>query len=93
MKAKSSCGATAQVKSRRPGKPKAKPTLSINTRTHPDAAGIDIGSEEFVAAVRIGRCDDTVRTYASFTRCVGVPPFFEPILMRVMVGSGSFSEW
>ncbi len=28
----------------------------LNTSTHPDAAGIDIGAEELVAAVPAGRC-------------------------------------
>jgi transposase len=40
----------------------------INTITHPDAAGIDIGAEELVVAVPPGRCaGDTVRTFSSFT--------------------------
>ena len=43
----------------------------LNPRAHPDAAGIDIGAEELVAAVPPGRCaGDTVRTFSSFT--VGV---------------------
>ena len=39
----------------------------INIDTHPDAAGIDVGAEEFVAAVPRGRCEQTVRSFASFT--------------------------
>lgn len=40
----------------------------INTLTHPDAAGIDIGAEELVVAVPPGRCEGhTVRTFSSFT--------------------------
>lgn len=40
----------------------------FNTCAHPDAAGIDIGAEELVAAVPAGRCEgDTVRTFSSFT--------------------------
>jgi hypothetical protein len=40
----------------------------INPTTHPDAAGIDIGAEELVAAVPPGRgTGDTVRTFSSFT--------------------------
>ncbi|MEO5713688.1 MAG: IS110 family transposase [Luteolibacter sp.] len=67
MKAKPSGGKSAKSKSRRPRKTTTKSTQSINTQTHPDAAGIDVGAEEFVAAVPIGRCDEPVRTYASFT--------------------------
>lgn len=67
MKAKPSGGKAAKAKSRRPRKPTAKATQSINTQTHPDAAGIDVGAEEFVAAVPIGRCVEAVRTYATFT--------------------------
>lgn len=32
--------------------PAAKPPPAVNTLTHPDAAGIDVGAEEFVVAVR-----------------------------------------
>lgn len=40
----------------------------LNTTAHPDAAGIDIGAQELVAAVPPGRCTgDTVRTFMSFT--------------------------
>jgi transposase len=39
----------------------------INIDTHPEAAGIDVGAEEFVAAVPRGRCEQTVRSFASFT--------------------------
>jgi len=39
----------------------------LNTTAHPDAAGIDIGAEELVAAVPPGRAGDTVRTFSSFT--------------------------
>lgn len=39
----------------------------INIETHPDAAGIDVGAEEFVAAVPRGRCEQPVRSFASFT--------------------------
>lgn len=41
---------------------------AINTVTNPDAAGIDVGAEELVAAVAPGRDPQTVvRTFTSFT--------------------------
>lgn len=40
---------------------------SINPRHHPDAAGIDVGAEEFVAALPPERCEQTVRTFATYT--------------------------
>lgn len=67
MKTKPSGGPTAKAKSRRPRQPTAKPAQAINTQTHPDAAGIDVGAEEFVAAVPGGRCEEPVRTFATFT--------------------------
>ena len=42
-------------------------TLSINPRHHPDAAGIDVGAEEFVVALPPERCEQTVRTFATYT--------------------------
>lgn len=65
MKAKPPGGKTAKAKFRRPPKSTAKPAQSINTQTHPNAAGIDVGAEEFVAAVPIGRCDEPVATIGS----------------------------
>lgn len=56
-----------KVASRGSRKKIANPLHSINIRTHPDAAGIDVGAEEFVAAVPQDRCEDPVRTYSSFT--------------------------
>ncbi len=53
--------------SRRARKTGDNPQHSINTQTHPDAAGIDVGAEEFVVAVPAGRCEKPVRTYATFT--------------------------
>jgi transposase len=53
--------------SRRAPKKEASPQHSINTQTHPDAAGIDVGAEEFVVAVPNGRSEEAVRTFASFT--------------------------
>jgi transposase len=48
--------------------PKASPgTAALDPATHPDAAGIDVGAEEFVAAVPPGRCPQPVRTFTSFT--------------------------
>ena len=67
MKTNPSGGKTAKAKFRRPRKTTAKPSQAINTQTHPDAAGIDVGAEEFVVAVPIGRCDEPVRTYTTFT--------------------------
>ena len=64
MKRKPSGGKAA---SRRPSKKGASPQQSINTQTHPDAAGIDVGAEEFVVAVPPGRCEEPVRTYTTFT--------------------------
>jgi transposase len=40
---------------------------ALDPLTHPDAAGIDVGAEEFVAAVPPGRCADPVRSFTSFT--------------------------
>ena len=42
-------------------------TATLNPNTHADAAGIDIGSAELVAAVPPGRCDTPVRTFSAFT--------------------------
>ena len=42
----------------------------INTTMHADAAGIDVGAEEFVAAVPPGRAgadESSVRTFTTFT--------------------------
>lgn len=57
----------SKAASRRPHKKGASPQQSINTRTHPDAAGIDVGAEEFVVAVPPERSEESVRTYATFT--------------------------
>ncbi|MCX6857297.1 MAG: IS110 family transposase [Verrucomicrobia bacterium] len=40
---------------------------AINPQHHPDAAGIDVGAEEFVAALPPGRSEQTVRTFATYT--------------------------
>lgn len=54
-------------KSRKPGPVPTTPP-AINTMKHPDAAGIDVGAEEFVVAVPTGRGDgQDVRTFSSFT--------------------------
>jgi transposase len=60
-----------------PGKARRKPASAksaksatgpaLNPQTHVDAAGIDIGAEEFVAALPPGRSQEPVRTFASFT--------------------------
>ncbi len=54
---------------RRPRSPQASATQStINPRTHPDAAGIDVGAEELVVAVPADRgAGPVVRTFQSFT--------------------------
>lgn len=45
-----------------------KNTAELNTHVNPDAAGIDVGAEELVAAVPGGRCEGAcVRTFSSFT--------------------------
>lgn len=64
------CGASgrsAHGRCRGARKKGASPQHSINTQTHPDAAGIDVGAEVFVVAVPPDRWEDPVRTYASFT--------------------------
>lgn len=48
--------------SRRSSKKGASPQHSIDIQTHPDAAGIDVGAEEFVVAVPPSRCEEPVRT-------------------------------
>lgn len=40
---------------------------ALDTRLHPNAAGIDVGAEELVAAVPPGHCERNVRTFSSFT--------------------------
>jgi len=52
-------------KGRKKQAPSSEP--SINLHTHPDAAGIDIGSEESTAALPPGRAEVTVRTFSMFT--------------------------
>ena len=64
MKKKPTCKKAASRRARKPG---VNAQYSINTQTHPDAAGIDVGAEEFVVAVPPERCEEPVRTYASFT--------------------------
>lgn len=45
----------------------SKTQHQINTQTHPNAGGIDIGAAEIVAAVPSDRCNEPVRTFTSFT--------------------------
>ena len=46
----------------------ASADAALNPTVHPDAAGIDIGAEELMAAVPPGRCAGaTVRSFSSFT--------------------------
>ncbi len=47
--------------------PSAEPKALINPTLRADAAGIDIGSAEFVVALPPGRCERWVRTFESFT--------------------------
>lgn len=55
----------------KPRKPRRKASAvvapAIDPRHHPDSAGIDVGAEEFVAALPPGRCKDSVRTFRTFT--------------------------
>jgi transposase len=50
--------------------PSAEPAALINPTLRPDAAGIDVGSAEFVVALPPGRCERWVRTFESFTNGV-----------------------
>lgn len=52
---------------RKKAAPISTETPAINPRHHPDAAGIDVGAEEYVAALPPGRCEQTVRTFATYT--------------------------
>lgn len=45
----------------------ANAPAAINPRHHPDAVGIDVGAEEFVAALPPDRCKQTVRTFPTYT--------------------------
>ncbi len=56
-----------QAASHRSSKKGASPPHSINTQTHPDGAVIDVEAEKFVVAVPLGRCEELVRTYTTFT--------------------------
>jgi len=58
---------------RRPSKKGASPQHSINTQTHPDAPGIDVGAEELVVAVPPGRCEEPDRTFTSGGLQAGAP--------------------
>jgi hypothetical protein len=46
---------------------KTSSAAAIDPRIHPDAAGVDVGAEEFVAALPVGRSDKPVRTFRSYT--------------------------
>lgn len=51
-------------------KASTSPHSALNTQVHPHAAGIDVGAEEFVAAVPPDHCppdSDPVRSFTSFT--------------------------
>jgi transposase len=49
-------------------KNRRKAPVVLQGNVHPDAAGIDIGAEELVAAVPLDRDEDPVRTFSAFTR-------------------------
>ena len=61
-----SSGSAGKPRRKAASKKVASPA-TIDPVTHPDAAGIDVGAEEFVAAVPPGRCPDPVRSFTSFT--------------------------
>jgi transposase len=42
--------------------------VALDPNVHPDAAGIDVGSEELVVAVGPGRSEETVRTFTAMTQ-------------------------
>lgn len=48
-------------------KTKHKTGALLQSSVHPDAAGIDLGAEELVAAVPVDRDDRPVRTFGTFT--------------------------
>ena len=52
---------------RKKAAPIPKDTPAINPRHHPDAAGIDVGAEEFVAALPPDRSEQSVRTFPTYT--------------------------
>lgn len=65
-----------KTKTQASGKPKSRrkkaapgqhTTPTINPQHHPDSAGIDVGAEEFVAALPPGRSEHTVRTFPTYT--------------------------
>ena len=51
---------------RRAAPPSASSEI-LNTLKHPDAGGVDVGAEELVAAVPMGRAAQCVQTFSSFT--------------------------
>jgi transposase len=53
--------------SRRSRKARVSTQHAIDPRTHLNAAGVDVGAEEFVAAVPTDRCERPVRTFTTFT--------------------------
>jgi transposase len=55
------------TKSKRRKERASTTATAINPMLRPDAAGIDIGSAEFVVALPPGRCENWVRTFDSFT--------------------------
>lgn len=64
MKRPSSAGKAGSRRGKSAPKGRPSPDIVIH---HPDAAGIDVGSGEFVVAVPADRCDQPVRTFTTFT--------------------------
>lgn len=58
---------TAKQKARRRQANQSATHHSINPQVNPDSAGIDVGAEEFVAAVPINRSEKPVRTFGTVT--------------------------
>jgi transposase len=52
---------------RRRAAPPSASSEILNTLKHPDAGGVDVGAEELVAAVPMGRAAQCVQTFSSFT--------------------------
>jgi transposase len=66
-KRRSQTPSAAGPKGRRKKTKKPAAGLILNPQHHRDAAGIDVGSEEFVAALPPGRSAESVRTFSTFT--------------------------
>lgn len=58
----------AKAKRRSKAKKNRAVNATLNPAAHPDAAGIDIGAEELVAAVPPGRCENITATAHKIAR-------------------------